>query len=867
MSDASPLLVPITCEALVVNDLVRTGERWLRLTMAYADLTNPPGTATPRDPSQADPLFTAQPGTDVAPGITSSQFYNGVYLKWRLPPALLRGAVDNRTGETRFPPMPNRWLVVRLGGVDPANRTAAAWIIESDFVNPQGFAATTSSGRSAPYVVGGDADPTSIAIGRNVALGAWTEPGTSLRLTAMAPGNPAFAWSQPSCNNVLSFIDPLGAGAAPDQPLSYLVVGWYSDPADDPLAGAKDFDRRLHDLGWRRAAGGDPTATASWSLLVGVATTVGWTSGAVDGGAPEGPVAIAVGRSSAEALTALIAGQAGGDRHVDPELLEAFQLGAFDLFDRPDGAALLAEQVERHGFARVTGGYHWELVDAPSPLPEAGRAATGDAIGDATGDAVLATLNQAQAALDAAVLTLHALERQLYVLWWKLQNFPWVSSPPPPPAIDGLGDDQRLRAELDPRRPGSVAAAVVAQLDLVAQLAAAVPTGATPARAGRLDRGLRRGPWRAGRPRAAALGGRGLPAPSRSRGLARRGGRRRTGRAAATAGRPVSGPGDHWLRVRGPGRVGGDRRPDDPAGRPVRRGRRAVDERPGGRAHHRAVLPRSDQRDRDRSRPRLVGRRGHRRRPGRARHHLPRRGVPARRRHRVERQPLAAAAAPVERELRAAGLRHRRWPGLGVRRRRVPVDRRSGQHRRAAGAVGAGPAHAGRGGQPARTAAHLRASAPRSPAGPAPRPRGADPHDRRRRRLGALVPGPRRLEPAAPARPARGVPGADRRAGAADRRGGGVPADARRHPDRGRARSADRLPALAGRSVRADLAGGHRRVGPDAVADQQQHRDHDLAVRAAGADGGAAHRAGALAGGRDGDAGRDRTRGRDGRRR
>ncbi|MBP8806300.1 MAG: IPT/TIG domain-containing protein [Kofleriaceae bacterium] len=480
MSDASPLLVPITCEALVVNDLVRTGERWLRLTMAYADLTNPPGTATPRDPSQADPLFTAQPGTDVAPGITSSQFYNGVYLKWRLPPALLRGAVDNRTGETRFPPMPNRWLVVRLGGVDPANRTAAAWIIESDFVNPQGFAATTSSGRSAPYVVGGDADPTSIAIGRNVALGAWTEPGTSLRLTAMAPGNPAFAWSQPSCNNVLSFIDPLGAGAAPDQPLSYLVVGWYSDPADDPLAGAKDFDRRLHDLGWRRAAGGDPTATASWSLLVGVATTVGWTSGAVDGGAPEGPVAIAVGRSSAEALTALIAGQAGGDRHVDPELLEAFQLGAFDLFDRPDGAALLAEQVERHGFARVTGGYHWELVDAPSLLPEAGRAATGDAIGDATGDAVLATLNQAQAALDAAVLTLHALERQLYVLWWKLQNFPWVSSPPPPPAIDGLGDDQRLRAELDPRRPGSVAAAVVAQLDLVAQLAAAVPTGATP---------------------------------------------------------------------------------------------------------------------------------------------------------------------------------------------------------------------------------------------------------------------------------------------------------------------------------------------------------------------------------------------------
>ena len=37
-------------------------------------------------------------------------------------------------------------------------------------------------------------------MGRNVPLGAWTESGVTLHLTAVAPGNPAFAFYQPYNN-------------------------------------------------------------------------------------------------------------------------------------------------------------------------------------------------------------------------------------------------------------------------------------------------------------------------------------------------------------------------------------------------------------------------------------------------------------------------------------------------------------------------------------------------------------------------------------------------------------------------------------------------------------------------------------------
>ena len=52
---------------------------------------------------------------------------------------------------------------------------------------------------------------------------------------------------------MFSFVDVLANGE--DDTLSYLVLGWFSDPGDDPLAcvSAEHFRKKLTTLGWNSA--------------------------------------------------------------------------------------------------------------------------------------------------------------------------------------------------------------------------------------------------------------------------------------------------------------------------------------------------------------------------------------------------------------------------------------------------------------------------------------------------------------------------------------------------------------------------------------------------------------------------------------
>src|SRR5689334_699551 len=120
MADSGPLIVPITVEALVVNDDVRTvqgNDAFVRAQMDYSGAfqTGEMDNAEP-PPFTTDADFTAQPGSKTGNGIDVSTYYDGVYLKWRLPDALTTGAQDNQAGETTYPLVPNRWMVVRAGG-------------------------------------------------------------------------------------------------------------------------------------------------------------------------------------------------------------------------------------------------------------------------------------------------------------------------------------------------------------------------------------------------------------------------------------------------------------------------------------------------------------------------------------------------------------------------------------------------------------------------------------------------------------------------------------------------------------------------------------------------------------------------------
>jgi hypothetical protein len=218
------LLVPIDVQALVVGQ--GTGEPMVRLRSAVND---PSG----RGPGFPDPFD---------PGETRAA---GVHLHWAMPDALLRGELTDSTGANRLalPPLPDRWVVLRL--LTPTGAAQAAvrgWVVEAD--------------RAV-----------------QVDLGAWPEasaqgsPAGALvaaeDLTGTAGGAATWAATYDSVENRFALFDPLDdiANLAPNgvdgDSATYVVAGWWSDPARDPLDAALDkgsLDALLASLGWSAVA-------------------------------------------------------------------------------------------------------------------------------------------------------------------------------------------------------------------------------------------------------------------------------------------------------------------------------------------------------------------------------------------------------------------------------------------------------------------------------------------------------------------------------------------------------------------------------------------------------------------------------------
>lgn len=467
MNGSGPLVVPIVVDAFVGNTASRNPssppgfdfQRWL---MGY-DFLQDFDSAWPNSLSAGYPInfFTA----DVA----SPAAYNGVYIKWRLPAALTHAV--GTAGGAEFPPVPNRWLVVRYANAsNPPVRQATAWIVMSDVTNTASGDTTIATmpydqvGSQYPYVASPAAYPVQVMIGVNVPLdGPWSEPspGAPIALTAVAPGNPAFAVFQPFCNNVFSFFDL--AYDLPSQVMSYSVVGWYSNGADDALAGAgspQEFDALLAQLGWTIAdwkPSDSPDApTATWSVYSGFVTNVDWLqTSPPPTDVPASPattssdrIAVAFANSTVSAVSSVITGDAAADPDLDPALLEAFQLNLLSAFDQPGGAGVVANAVEAAGFRKVAGGPAWQLLANDGTRAEQQEASR-----------LFDVLTLLQAAANAEQQQLQDLQDQLYVAWWTWGLM--TANYQVPPAA--------LTKTLDPQTAGSLAEQVVAQQQTIIQ--------------------------------------------------------------------------------------------------------------------------------------------------------------------------------------------------------------------------------------------------------------------------------------------------------------------------------------------------------------------------------------------------------------
>jgi hypothetical protein len=455
MTASAPLIVPVEVSAMVVND---PAMNLLRAEMDYTQLANAES-PTPA-PFQSDEVnFAADPAN------------HGIYLMWTLPAGLRRRhrAADGTTGD--FPFAPNRWLAVRLfrpqGAAPSSPPSITSWVVQSDAIDAKdGGAAYVDP--TQPTVL----TPTRIGTRTEItAASPWVEPANPPApfLQAVAESNPAFAAFQPFNANVFSLFDDLqtqgvGAGTA-----SYYVVGWYADPAADPLAAwpsaatpATAFADALADLGWTvDLTGGETTTT---TVLQGSANAVPWQPGGPQPPSPKDGVSptVAIGQTSMDAVVAFTRAafeQAGTPQDLTPdqaaELIEAFEYGLLPMLGKPGAEAMLESQIRSHWFGASDGGCTWTIVSAEQPP---GTAPIEPSAAELAAERRwLLALNTAQDQLDETIRELLGLQSTLFALWWKQgaaevyfeqtgwQNYPWgiTSTAEFTPAIDALVDQIR----------------------------------------------------------------------------------------------------------------------------------------------------------------------------------------------------------------------------------------------------------------------------------------------------------------------------------------------------------------------------------------------------------------------------------------
>ena len=387
------VLVPIDVQALVV-----------------------PGGATvdavPVLPQLADPQPDAGPDADVTTAMPPVPPFSaaaargpGVYLHWAAPDGVTSTSTLSPTPAapgadigSSMRPLADRWLVLRVGGGSP--RRVRGWVIEAER-------------------------------GRRVDLTAWAPTDTppddgssrtphfpSERLTAVAGGDPSWAAVYDAVEDRfamyddLSDVDPADAAG----PISYLVCGWWSKAANDPLyvPDQRTFVDRLSALKWSAPTVAAQT-TASRDLSANRLSDIGIsqamvskadvidTSGAAtsapesfvhpalselaagvvlgqpadhpqlsllhgcvigvqpNGGADPIPdpstVEIAMGASATEAFAAILTADVTDEdeREAEERLVEAFSQGLISRLDAPDGLAALDQAVHAAGFTVIPG--------------------------------------------------------------------------------------------------------------------------------------------------------------------------------------------------------------------------------------------------------------------------------------------------------------------------------------------------------------------------------------------------------------------------------------------------------------------------------------------------------------------------------
>lgn len=270
----------------------------------------------------------------------------GVHLHFILPDAFKKA-----DDEGKFPAVPDCYIVTRI--LSTEGKTALRqWVVESSFISTK----EQYAGNVSIPMFSDKSETKFRYLGRSYPIQNPPEDeGEYLEeLTAVGGGDPMFAAYYPSCYSVFGFHDPMddvseGAEAA------YFVTGYFKRTALDPfnnLKAAEQFKKKLAEM---KLSVKDSDKVCKKILLFGVVKKIKWTNGTIIDPIPEGNIDVAVGRTSAEALSAvaeklLLPGEADFQR-----LFTALQYSEADRIDQIDGQYLLDDEIIFRQFQRISG--------------------------------------------------------------------------------------------------------------------------------------------------------------------------------------------------------------------------------------------------------------------------------------------------------------------------------------------------------------------------------------------------------------------------------------------------------------------------------------------------------------------------------
>ncbi|SDF75307.1 hypothetical protein [Chitinophaga filiformis] len=330
------ILVPVKIEALIVdkNTAKDTAYNWKNFYIDY------------------DGLYTRL-GSFLEPGdlkeLRQGGFCEkGIHLHWALPAALTNGI--QKDGKALFPAVPNRWLVIRTHLVNN-QPVIKKWLLESDYIGD------FISNKSPWAVQNPDGSySTSHNIGKATVLENWTveQPRSTTPLTAMAPGNASFAGIYQYCRNVFGLWDDLAGMDTTATSFSYLVTGWYSDSAIEPLTNSDALI--INSIKSKWALPGNATANFPDSIMChGFIHSVNWDP-AKTYGLPVSSAVVntGVGMTAIEAKSAQLSRQTGAAE----KLLSGY---FYDILKDTVDATEMDVQIDSHAYTAYDGGSLWEI--------------------------------------------------------------------------------------------------------------------------------------------------------------------------------------------------------------------------------------------------------------------------------------------------------------------------------------------------------------------------------------------------------------------------------------------------------------------------------------------------------------------------